>query len=141
MSVTEYLTVSFDAVCDVFDDVARRAMVDTMAPRPAKGPATDGCLPLLRITGRLRPATSTVACVDLHWADPSSPAKWEPAELRIILVESGAPPLTELLLVPRSLTAAGDARRLLQGLAARLEAGVFGDARLGRHSEQQSSAT
>jgi len=143
VSASEYLTASFDDVCDVFDDVSQQAMADPTAPRPAgaKGPSTDGPFPLLRITSRLRPTTSTVACVDLLWADPSSPAKWEPAELRIILVESGAPPLTELLLVPLSPTPAADGRRLLQGLVTRLEAGVSGIGRLGRQALPDSSAT
>lgn len=143
MFASEYLTASFDDVCDVFDDVAKRAMADISAPRPAgaKGPSVDRRFPLLRITGRLRPTTSTVACVDLQWADPSSPAKWEPAELRIILVESGAPPLTELLLVALSPTPAADARCFLQGLVRRLEARVFGIARLGRQALPVSSAT
>jgi hypothetical protein len=131
---SEYLTASFDDVCDVFDDVAQRATADATAPRPAgaKGPSADSRFPLLRITGRLRPTTRMVACVDLQWADPSSPAKWEPAELRIILVESGAPPLTELLLITLSPTPGADARRFLQGLVRRLEADIFGIARLGR---------
>jgi hypothetical protein len=122
VSASEYMTASFDDVCEVFSEVSERAMAEAVSHPGAGAQSVDGCFPLLRVMGRLRQTTSNVACVDLQWADPSSPSQWEPAELRIILVESGAPPLTELLLVPRSTAPPADGRRLLEGLVAWLEA-------------------
>src|SRR5579859_931070 len=143
MFASEYLMASFDDVCHVIEGFAQRAMADGTAPGPsgAKESAASKGFPLVWITGRLSPASSILASVTVQWGDPSSPAKWEPAELRIIRVESGTPPLTELLLVPLSPTPAADGRRLLQGLVTRLEAGVSGIGRLGRQALPVSSAT
>ena len=140
MFASEYLMATFDDVCHVLEGLAQRGMADGAAPRPsgAKEPAAHKGFPLVRITGRLSPASSTVASVAVQWANPSSPAEWEPAELRIIRVESGSPPLTELLLIVPSPSPAADARHVLEELVRRVEVGV---SRIGRRALLVSSAT
>lgn len=85
-------------------------------------------VPHLRATGSLRWSSETVAALAIEWADPSSPAEWRPGEVRVIRVESGVPPLTEMLLVAGSPAAAHQARLVLDGLIRAVEATVSGAA-------------
>jgi len=140
MFASEYLTATFDDVCHVLEGFAERGMGDSGAPRlsGANELAAHKGVPLVSITGRLNPISSTVASVAVQWANPSSPAKWEPAELRIIRVESGTPPLTELLLIVLSPSPVADARHVLEELVRRVGAGVSG---IGRRAPLASNAT
>ena len=105
--VSAYVVLPFNDVCRVLD-----------RSRPAA--------PHLRVTGGLRWSSETVAAVGIEWADPSSPGEWRPGEIRVIRVQSGVAPLTEMLLVARSPAAADQARLVLDGLVQEVEASVSG---------------
>lgn len=75
----------------------------------------------LRITGGLRRRSGTVASVPIEWCDTSSPPRWHVAELRVIRVQSGNAPLTEILLVMPSQANGADARAFLAGLGRQVE--------------------
>ena len=126
MFASEYWTATFEDVCHVLEGFAERGMADSGASRPAGAsePTPHKGFPLVSITGRLHPVSNTVASVAVQWANPSSPTEWEQAELRIIRVESGTPPLTELLLSVRSSSPAADARNVLEALVRRAGVGV-----------------
>lgn len=105
MFASEYVVASFEDVRRVFEKVSSPS-------------------PFLRITGGMRPRSSTVASVPIEWSDPASPAEWQAAELRIIRVQSGNAPLTELLLVMPTQESTADARLFLAWLGQRVEESV-----------------
>lgn len=112
MFASEYVVASFEDVRRVFEKVSPPASV--------------------RITGAMRQRSSTVASLPIEWCDPSSPATWQAAELRIIRVQSGNAPLTEILLVMPSQETTADPRLFLARLGQRVEesvAAISGEAR------------
>lgn len=105
MFASEYVVASFEDVC--------RAIEGTARP-----------FPLLRVTGALKQRSGTVASMEIEWADASTPNEWHAAEVRIIRVQSGAAPLTEMLLVQRSQDAVTGSRPFLEALVRRVEAAI-----------------
>jgi hypothetical protein len=128
MFASEYLMATIDDVCHVLEGLAQRGMADGAAfpSSGAKNPAAHNGVPLVWVKGRLSPVSSAVVSVAVQWASPSSPAEWEPAELRIIRVESGTPPLTELLLIVPPHSPVVDVRQVLEELIRLVEVGVSG---------------
>jgi hypothetical protein len=126
--VTEYLNVPFDEVCRILEDDGERILLDVNRPLPRT--TTEGLTPgrqsaMVRETGHLTQRSRDVASMPIQW--PGSPryVASEPAELRIIRVESGTAPLTELLgVVPPGVTIS-DARSFIERLAARFEQEVL----------------
>ncbi len=114
MFASEYVVASFDDVCRVLDQ--------TTAP-----------VPHVRVTGALRRKSGTVAAMEIEWPDPSTPAGRRTGEIRIIRVQSGTAPLTEMLLVARAPGGTADARPLLENLVKRVEAEVSAMSGAGRH--------
>ncbi len=105
MFASEYVVASFEDVRRVFEHLS--------PPSPS-----------LRITGAMRQRSSTVASLPIEWSDPSSPETWHAAELRLIRVQSGNAPLTEILLVMPQGSTTADARVFLAGLGRRVEESV-----------------
>lgn len=104
---SEYVVASFDDV--------RRVL---------EGPAFPG----MRITGAMTQRSRTLASMQIEWCDASSPASWQAGELRILRVQSGKAPLTEMLLVAPSPSptpeGGADARGFLRELGKRVEESV-----------------
>jgi hypothetical protein len=102
--VNEYLMASFDEVCDAIKSSHTEVVV----------PVSNG----IRISDQLRRVSKGVACMAFKYSDGPD-AEWETAEVRVLEVESGGVPLTELLLIV--LASARTARSILQLLVRQLE--------------------
>ncbi len=113
MFASEYVVASFDDV--------RRVL---------EGPA--GSFPGLRISGVVRQRSRTLASMQIEWCDGSSPASWQTGELRILRVQSGKAPLTEILLVAPSPKGAADARVFLRNLGKQVEESASATSGAGR---------
>lgn len=129
MFASEYLMASFDDVCQLLGSVASGAGGEGSEGEGAHGEGSgrEGSgsrQPAVRITGPLRLTSGTTASVAAQCAGSSSPPRWDPAEIRIISVQSGTAPLTELLLIAPPEVRAGDARSFVQALVDRLQSGV-----------------
>ena len=105
--VNEYLSVGFDEVCRIFDGFTAESAS-------------------LALEGPLRVLSRRLAVIAVRLPDPSRSGPGRAAEIRIINVESGTPPMTELLLVVPSPVSTGNARFHLQELAKRVEASLSG---------------
>lgn len=103
---SEYLSVLFDDVCDAIEGLSSEAVVSD----PAGIVISD---PLLR-------TSNGVARVAVKYCDGLD-ASWKPAEIRVLEVESGELPLTELLMIVLECPSAGTARSILQRFAGQLE--------------------
>ena len=128
MFASEYLMATFDDVCHVLEGLAHRGTADSAASpsSDAKDPAAYSGVPLILVKGRLSPVSRAVVSVAVQWASPFSPTEWEPAELRIICVESGTPPLTELLLIVPQHSRVEEVRHVLEDFTRVVEVGVSG---------------
>lgn len=92
-------------------------MFDDAVQRIAASP--DGSTP--RVPDRIRHVSAGVASLHVDWPDPLSPSGWSPGEIRVLQVQSGMAPRTELMVAaPVSVPAVG-ARRFLESLAAAVQ--------------------
>jgi hypothetical protein len=125
--VTEYLNLPFDEVCRVLEDAGERIVgeVNRPLPRPTTEKLSPGRRSAVALeTGHLTQSSRDVASLPIRWPGPRH-VVLEPAELRVIRVESGTAPLTELLgVVPPGVTIS-DARSFIEHLATRFEQEVL----------------
>ncbi len=116
MYVVESANVSFDEACHLLEQeagrifgAANRCLADS-APRLEQMEAG----PLVRIS-------AVVASLPLRWSGSTDGVPLERAELRILRVESGTDPVTELLGVASSRHAGTTLRGFLAEVTAQLE--------------------
>lgn len=112
----EYLTASFPEVCSVFDDAVQLATA-----------SADGATP--RVPDRIRHVSAGVASLHVDWPDPLAPGGWSPGEVRVLQVQSGLAPRTELMVAAPVTVPATGARRFLESLAAAVQQYLSLDAR------------
>jgi hypothetical protein len=142
--VTEYLNVPFDEVCRIVEDAGERILLEVNRPLPRS--TTERQTPGRRSaavgeTGHLTQSSRDVASLPIQW--PGSPryVASEPAELRIIRVDSGTAPLTELLgVVPLGVTIS-DARSFIERLATRFEQEVLSRSLSGETEPERPKST
>lgn len=107
----EYVTASFAEVCSVFN----RALGQVLA-RPG--------VAIVRPRDRVRRVSAGVASAPVEWRDLASPSGWSAGEVRVLQVQSGDSPETELMIAAPATVPAAEAREFLEALAASVQAAL-----------------
>lgn len=117
MYVAECTSVPFDEACRVLEQGAGRIVGAASRSLLAKSTAQLRQMeagPLVRIS-------ADVACLALRWCGSATGAPLEKAELRIVRVESGRDPVTEILGIVSSGRSGTTLRGFLEEIVAQLE--------------------
>ncbi|HET9078363.1 MAG TPA: hypothetical protein VFN68_15615 [Acidimicrobiales bacterium] len=104
MFAGEYLTASFAEVYSVFDDAVRQ--VAARSEQVA-----------VRARDKVRHVSAGVASLPIEWRDPTAPSGWSPGEIRVLQVQSGGSPRTELMVAAPATVPGAAARQFLEVLS------------------------
>ncbi len=96
----------------MFDDAVQKAA--------ASHPSSEEWL-RPRAPDRIRHVSAGVASLHLEWPDPDAPGGWSTGEVRVLQVQSGPAPRTELMIAAPVTVPADAAHRFLESLAASVQ--------------------
>ncbi len=100
----------------MFDDAVQRVA----APAAASSSYPEGWA-APRAPYRIRHVSAGAASLHLEWPDPGAPGGWSTGEVRVLQVQSGLTPRTELMIAAPVTVPAEGARRFLESLAASVQ--------------------